>query len=77
MSDTIRLRKVDHAYLRVDCDDRSTLAELSEFFTIKVPGAEFMPSYRNRVWDGKIRLLDNRTNRIYAGLYDYRRGRGR
>ena len=71
MTDTIRLRKVDHTYLQVDCDDRSTLAELSEFFTFKVPGAEFMPSYRNRVWDGKIRLLCARTNKIYAGLYDY------
>ena len=30
-----------------------------------------MPAYKNRLWDGKIRLLDNRTNRIYAGLYDY------
>jgi len=71
MSDTIRLRKVDHAYLQVDCDDRSTLAELSEFFEFYVPGYQHMPAYKNRVWDGKIRLLDARTNKIYAGLYDY------
>jgi hypothetical protein len=61
----------DQAYMQVDCDDRGVLAELSEFFTFKVPGAEYMPSYRNRVWDGKIRLLSNRDNTIYAGLYDY------
>jgi len=61
----------DQAYMQVDCDDRGVLAELSEFFTFYVPGYQHMPSYKNRVWDGKIRLLDNRTNEIYAGLYDY------
>jgi len=71
MTETIRLKKKNHAYLQVDCDDRGVLAELSEFFTFYVPGYKFMPSYKNRVWDGKIRLLDNRTNEIYAGLYDY------
>ena len=67
----IKLRKVNHAYLQVECDDRSTLMELSDFFTFYVPGYQHMPAYKNRVWDGKIRLLDSRTNKIYAGLYDY------
>ena len=71
MSSTIRLRKVNHAYLQVDCDDRSTLMELSEFFQFYVPGYQHMPAYKNRLWDGKIRLLCPRTNKIYAGLYDY------
>lgn len=71
MTETIRLKKKNHAYLQIDTDDRGVLAELSEFFTFYVPGYKFMPSYKNRVWDGKIRLIDNRTNEIYAGLYDY------
>ena len=30
-----------------------------------------MPQYRNRVWDGKIRLFSYATGQIYAGLYPY------
>jgi superfamily II DNA or RNA helicase len=30
-----------------------------------------MPQYRNRVWDGKIRLFSYATGKIYAGLYPY------
>ena len=71
MTETIRLRKVNHAYLQVQCEDRGVLAEMSEFFTFFVPGYQHMPAYKNRVWDGKLRLLCNRTNQIYAGLYEY------
>jgi len=71
MTETIRLKKKNHAYLQVQCEDRGVLAELSEFFTFYVPGYKFMPAYKNRIWDGKLRLLDGRTNEIYAGLYEY------
>ena len=67
----IQLEKVNHAYLQVRCEDRGILRELSEFFTFYVPGYQHMPAYKNRIWDGKIRLLCNRTNKIYSGLYDY------
>tara|TARA_Y100001972_G_scaffold104350_1_gene131203 strand:- start:1304 stop:2653 length:1350 start_codon:yes stop_codon:yes gene_type:complete len=30
-----------------------------------------MPQFRNRVWDGKIRLFSYATGKIYAGLYPY------
>ena len=30
-----------------------------------------MPQYRNRVWDGKIRLFSYATGQIYTGLYPY------
>ena len=45
--------------------------DLGEFFTFEVPGFKFMPQYRNRVWDGKIRLFSYQTGQIYAGLYPY------
>lgn len=44
------------------------LQEISDAFTFKVKGAEFQPAYRNRLWDGKIRLLDLRTNTTHTGL---------
>ena len=45
--------------------------ELSDFFTFEVPGARFMPTYRNRIWDGKIRLYSVASNEIYVGLLPY------
>jgi len=30
-----------------------------------------MPAYKNRMWDGKIRLLNTMTGMIYAGLTAY------
>ena len=45
--------------------------EMSEFFTFFVPGHKFTPAFKNKIWDGKIRLLDLRTGEIYLGLLPY------
>ena len=45
--------------------------ELSDFFTFEVPGARFMPTYRNKIWDGKIGLYSVASNEIYVGLLPY------
>lgn len=42
--------------------------ELSDYFTFPVPGAKFMPSVRNRYWDGNIRLYSLSDGKIYSGL---------
>lgn len=57
--------------MKVDCDDAGIKYELSDFFTFKVPGAEFMPSYRNKMWDGKIRLFNMWTSQLYIGLLEH------
>ena len=62
--------KKDDVYLKIDADE-SIRRDLGEFFTFEVPGFKFMPQYRNRVWDGKIRLFSYQTGQIYAGLYPY------
>ena len=66
--ETIRVRKLNHAILKVECD-RGVGAELREFFSFYVPGYKFMPAYRNRVWDGKLRLYNQSTGEISAGLF--------
>lgn len=68
--DCITLHKKNEAFIQIEAD-RSIIQELSEFFTFYVPGYKFMPAYRNKMWDGKIRLLNQRDNTIYAGLADY------
>jgi superfamily II DNA or RNA helicase len=52
----------------------STRQELTEFFTFEVPGFKFMPMYRSRMWDGKIRLFSPATGEIYVGLLQYIKG---
>ena len=66
----LSISKVNEVYLKVECE-KHTAKELSEFFTFFVPGYQFVPAYRNRVWDGKIRLFDLRNNQLYIGLLPY------
>ena len=70
MSDTLIITKVDEAYIHVDCE-RNIAQELSDFFTFYVPGYQFTPAYKNRLWDGKIRMYDMRSNKMYHGLVPY------
>ena len=68
--DTLIIEKQNEVYLTVDCDP-NIQREISEFFTFYVPGYKFMPAFRNRMWDGKIRLFNLRNNSIYVGLLPY------
>jgi superfamily II DNA or RNA helicase len=68
--DTLIIEKKNDVYLTVDCDP-NVQREISEFFTFYVPGYKFMPAFRNRMWDGKIRLFSQKTKEIYFGLYPY------
>ena len=67
---SLRISKVNEVYVKVHCEAGEAM-ELSEYFTFYVPGYKFMPAFRNKVWDGKIRLFDRQTNNIYAGLLHY------
>tara|TARA_B100001057_G_scaffold98902_1_gene95606 strand:+ start:2156 stop:3652 length:1497 start_codon:yes stop_codon:yes gene_type:complete len=64
------ISKKNEVYLIVETD-KGIARELSDFFTFEVPGAKFMPQYRNRMWDGKIRLFSVQTGEIYFGLLPY------
>ena len=64
------ISKKNDVYLTVETD-KGIARELSDFFTFEVPGAKFMPQYRNRMWDGKIRLFSIQTGEIYFGLLSY------
>lgn len=66
----ITVTKKDEVHLLIDTDP-STAKEIVDFFTFEVPGAKFMPAYRNRMWDGKVRLFNMYTRELYLGLLDY------
>jgi len=70
----MRISKKNEVYLVLDDMTDSTRQELTEFFTFEVPGFKFMPMYRSRMWDGKIRLFSPATGEIYFGLLQYIKG---
>jgi superfamily II DNA or RNA helicase len=67
----MQISKKNEVYLQIENLSSSESAELSDFFTFEVPGFKFMPAYRNRVWDGKIRLFSPASGEIYVGLLPY------
>lgn len=67
---TVTVSKVDECFLTVNCDD-GLARDLYDFFSFKVPNAKFMPSYKNKWWDGKVYLFSIKTRKIYIGLLPY------
>lgn len=68
--DTLIIEQVNEVHSKVIAEN-SIKQELVEFFTFEVPGAKFMPAYRSRYWDGKVRLYNSQTKLIYKGLVEY------
>ena len=68
MSDLI-ISKKNEIYLKIEAEPH-IFYEISDQFTFDIPGAKFMPQYRSKHWDGKIRLFNIQTGEIYSGLLD-------
>ena len=64
------ISKKNEVYIKVETEP-NIARELSDFFTFEVPGARFMPTYKNRIWDGKIRLFNQMSGEIYFCLVPY------
>jgi superfamily II DNA or RNA helicase len=65
------ISKENEVYIKLNHLDQSVAAELNDFFTFEVPGFKYMPAYRSKQWDGKIRLYNIITGEIYYGLLPY------
>lgn len=63
----LEVTKVNDVYIKVNCQN-SIAQELCDFFCYEVPGHKFMPAFKRRKWDGKMRLFNVASRRIYAGL---------
>jgi superfamily II DNA or RNA helicase len=66
----IILHKLNEAFIKVECE-KHFAQELSQYFTFRVPGYQFTPAYKNKLWDGYIRIFNLKTFTIYAGLVPY------
>ena len=63
------ISKKNEVHLHVESDIH-VYYELADYFTFEVPGAKFMPTYKSKYWDGKIRLFNIQNGQIYVGLLD-------
>ena len=68
--DRITVSKKNHVFINIQTDPGIEM-ELADHFCFFVPGYKFMPAYKNRMWDGKIRLFDTRKKQLYSGLFKY------
>ena len=68
MTDII-IKKKNEIFLTIKAEPH-IFQELSDHFTFDIPGAKFMPQYRSKHWDGKIRLFSTHNGEIYVGLLD-------
>jgi superfamily II DNA or RNA helicase len=68
--DTIEIYPYNDVFIKIGCE-KGLAKELSDYFTFKVPNYQYTPAYKNKLWDGRIRLFNLHTRTIYAGLLDY------
>ena len=66
----IKVSKKNEVHLKIETEPGIS-QELNDFFTFEVPGARFMPLYKNRMWDGKARLFNMYRQELYVGLLPY------
>ena len=70
MDNQIRIGLQNHSLLMVDCNAHQS-QELRDYFSFFVPGYRFMPAFKARRWDGKIKLYNMVTKTLPVGLYKH------
>ncbi len=61
------ITNANESYIKVHCDE-SVAWELRDAFSFRPPGFQFVPSYKQKLWDGYLRLFNPLTRQIYRGL---------
>ena len=68
MPEIVHISKENETYIRIKAD-RSVLMELWNHFCYDHPKAPFTPAFKEKRWDGKVRLLDLRSGKLPLGLH--------
>jgi superfamily II DNA or RNA helicase len=63
----LTITNVNESYVRIDCEE-SIAWELRDAFSFRPPGFQFVPSYKQKLWDGYLRLFNTLNRQIYRGL---------
>lgn len=70
--EVVKVEKVDEVYMKVIADP-GIRQEIMNYFSFRPPGYQFTPAYKNRVWDGYVRLYNPMKPILYVGLVEYLR----
>lgn len=70
MESQITIRNHNEVYLQINCSD-SISYELRDYFSFLVPGHQFTPQFKAKLWNGRINLYDVRKRLIYRGLLQH------
>lgn len=65
----LTISNANHSHVRIDCDV-DVAWELRDAFAFRPDGFQFVPSYKQKLWDGYIRMFNPNTRLIYRGLVD-------
>ena len=65
--DKIVVQKKNECSLLLGCDN-GIIQELNEYFSFFVPGYKYMPKYKSKMWDGKIKIFNALSHELPAGL---------
>jgi hypothetical protein len=65
---SIEIIKANEVYIKV-YSDFNIESEIKDYFTFKVPGHQFSPKFRARMWDGTVSLYNIKTKTLPIGLY--------
>ena len=70
MNDVVKVEKVNDVHIKVTSDP-GLRHELMEYFSFRPPGYQFVPSFKNKIWDGYVRLYNPMKPYLYSGLLEY------
>lgn len=57
----------NESYIKVQCEE-SIAWELKDAFSFRPPGFQFVPSYKQKLWNGYIHLFNPTNRTVYRGL---------
>ena len=64
----LNVEHITESKVRITSDDSGALMELHTHFSFYVDGYKWMNAYRNKMWDGKIRLYNLQNKTLPFGL---------
>lgn len=70
MTEVITVHPLNAVHMRIEAES-GTKMELQQYFSFQPKGYQFNPAYKNRVWDGYIRLFNPMKPILYVGLLSY------
>lgn len=68
----IEVEYVNEIHMRLKADP-GVREELESYFMFRPEGYQFSPAYKDRMWDGYIRIYSKWKSLLYVGLLDYLR----